>query len=95
MVIGLFLMVLGGRFARLAFEITTTLIVGTVLIVWFFSTSTPVFSPTWVVWLGIYVCYGIALGVGFGASRWPKIGVIIVGLSLGAFIGVIFGLLVV
>jgi hypothetical protein len=33
---GLFLMVCGGRFARLAFEITTTCIVGTILIVYLF-----------------------------------------------------------
>jgi hypothetical protein len=34
--LGLFLMIFGGRFARLAFEITTTCIVGTILVVYLF-----------------------------------------------------------
>lgn len=47
----------------------------------------PNFVPSWTVPVVGFVCLGMGLGMGYGAAKWPKIGVMIMGFSIGSLIG--------
>ena len=47
----------------------------------------PSWAPVWTVPVVGIVCLGMGLGMGYGAAKWPKIGVVIMGLSLGSLLG--------
>ena len=47
----------------------------------------PNFSPSWTVPVVGVVCLGMGIGMGYGAAKWPKIGVLIMGFSLGSLLG--------
>ena len=47
----------------------------------------PNFFPTWTVAIVFPVTLGMGLGLGYGASRWPKIGIVVMGLSMGCLLG--------
>jgi hypothetical protein len=50
----------------------------------------PPFTPEWTVWLACYFSFGMGAGLGTGAIRWPKYGV----LTLGAVIGYVLGVMI-
>ena len=52
-----------------------------------FTIVLPPMIPQWTVLVVGFVCLGMGLGMGYGALRWPKIGLVIMGLSLGALFG--------
>ena len=49
----------------------------------------PNFAPSWTVPVVFTVCLGMGVGMGYGASKWPTIGVVIMGFSLGSLLGFI------
>ena len=89
------LLVFGGRHPKIAFEVQTTVIVGTVLILSLYELYLPIFVPEWTVWLGIYVCYGMGTGLGLGAARWPRLGIVVIGVTIGALLGKFIDLVVI
>jgi len=50
----------------------------------------PNFLPSWSVYWTCYMCFGMGLGLAIGTSRWPRVGVIVIGLTIGAIIGRFF-----
>ena len=48
----------------------------------------PNFAPVWTVAIVGIVCLCMGLGMGYGAAKWPKIGVMIMGFCLGSLIGI-------
>ena len=47
----------------------------------------PESSPVWTVSFTIIIGFFVGGGLGFGASYWPRLGVLIIGLSIGALLG--------
>ena len=87
MVCGLFLLGAGPRTPHVAMFIIVTALVGTCLTVGMFTFVLPEFMPGWTVWIIGGVNYGIAGGLGIGAMRWPKFGVVLCALILGFGLG--------
>ena len=85
----------GGRFPKLALEVLTTIIVGVVLIQLLYGYLLPNFLPSWSVYWACYLCFGMGLGLTIGTSRWPRVGVIVIGLTIGAIIGRFFNVVLI
>jgi hypothetical protein len=49
----------------------------------------PSWSPIWTVWVSLCVTLGIGAGIGYGAQRWSRIGVLFIGGWVGAFVGML------
>lgn len=85
--IGGYLAFAGGRFTGMTLFIFSTLAVGLAQLFFLFMYVIPHFSPTWTVALVGIVCLSQGVGLGYGAAKWPKIGVAIMGFSLGSLVG--------
>ena len=87
LLIGGYLAFAAGQFPGVTLLLFTTLAVCLAqlfaLYIWVF----PTFFPTWTVLIVFTVTLGMGLGLGYGASKWPKIGIVIMGLSMGCLIG--------
>ena len=66
-VIGIWLLIMGGRNPTVSLMILTTAIVGTVLVVWIYE-KVWTFVPEWTVFLAIYFAFGMGAGLGLGAT---------------------------
>ena len=89
MIIGAYLCFVGGRFSGTTLFIFSTLAVALLQLFTLFLFVLPNFSPIWTVYIVGIVCLGMGIGMGYGASKWPNIGIMIMGLSLGSLIGFI------
>jgi len=85
--IGGYLAFAGGRFPGVTIAIFSTLTVFLAQLFAIFVFVLPNFSPSWTVPVVGFVCLGMGLGMGYGAAKWPKIGVVIMGTSLGCLLG--------
>ena len=85
--IGGYLCFVGGRFPGTTLFIFSTLAVSLIELFMLFIFVLPNFSPIWTVPIVGIVCLGMGLGMGYGAAKWPKIGVMIMGFSLGSLLG--------
>jgi hypothetical protein len=85
--IGGYLAFVGGRFPGVTIAIFSTLTVFLAQLFAIFLFVLPNFSPSWTVPVVGFVCLGMGLGMGYGAAKWPKIGVVIMGTSLGCLLG--------
>ena len=85
--IGGYLCFVGGRFPGTTLFIFSTLAVSLIELFMLFIFVLPNFSPVWTVPIVGIVCLGMGLGMGYGAAKWPKIGVMIMGFSLGSLLG--------
>ena len=52
-----------------------------------FAAVYPKNSPFWVVWLTMFVAVGMGSGIGYAASRWSRIGVLLIGAWIGGLAG--------
>ena len=55
----------------------------------------PITAPEWTVWLVFYFSVGLGAGLGAGAVKWPKVGVISLGGSLGYSLGKLLDILII
>ena len=85
--IGGYLCFAGGRFPGTTLFIFSTLAVGLIELFMLFIFVMPHFAPIWTVPIAGTVCLCMGLGMGYGAAKWPKIGVMIMGFSLGSLLG--------
>lgn len=52
-------------------------------------------APEWTVWISIFVTFGFGIGVGWIAAENIRFGILVIGVILGSFLGiVVFNLLV-
>lgn len=86
-VLGLFLMLFGGRYYRSTMFIAAELAVAGVIMVLLFAAILPSGAPEWSVWLALLMSLGIGAGFGFAARKWSRIGVLFIGACVGAFMG--------
>lgn len=87
LLVGGYLCFVGGRFPGTTLFIFSTLAVSLIQLFFLFLFVLPNFSPIWTVPIVGIVCLGMGLGLGYGAAKWPKIGVMIMGFSLGSLLG--------
>merc|ERR1712210_248193 len=85
--IGGYLCFVGGQFPSVTLLLFTTLAVSIAQIFAIYILVLPSFMPTWSVPIIYFVNLGMGLGLGYGASKWPKIGIVIMGLSMGSLLG--------
>ena len=85
--IGGYLIIFGGQFPGVTLAIFSTLSVALIQLFAIFVAVMPSWSPVWTVPVVGVVCLGMGLGMGYGAAKWPRIGVVIMGLSLGSLLG--------
>lgn len=85
--IGGYLCFVGGQFPSVTLLLFTTLAVSIAQIFAIYILVLPSFMPTWSVPIIYFVNLGMGLGLGYGASKWPKIGMVVMGLSMGSLLG--------
>lgn len=89
MVIGLFLMIAGGKNYEATTFIAATISVSFLFLVLIFILAMPADSPEWSVWLLMFVCFWIGAGAGAAAKKHIKAGVFFIGMTLGVFGGIV------
>lgn len=85
--IGGYLSFVAGKFPGVTLLLFTTLAVSLAQLFALYMFVLPSFAPTWSVLIVFPVTLGMGLGLGYGASKWPKIGIVIMGLSMGSLLG--------
>ena len=85
--IGGYLAFAAGQFPGVTLLLFTTLAVCLAQLFALYIFVFPTFFPTWTVLVVFFVTLGMGLGLGYGASKWPKIGIVIMGISMGCLIG--------
>ena len=83
--LGIYMLLAGGRFPSLGFVIYTTIVFGITLTFWIFNYALPAYFPTWTVFGVLYICCGLGCGLGFGCAKWPRMGVTFLSFTLGVF----------
>lgn len=91
---GVCLLALGGRNPTIALFVLNMALVGTILLFVIYS-MLPAYTPTWSVWLVLYLTYCNGAALGFGATMSPRIGVTVCGSIFGFFVGLIIDLTVI
>lgn len=92
---GSFLLAQGQRFYKATVAVATMLLVGFASLLAVYVLIMPAGSPEWTVWISIFVTFGFGLGVGWIAAESIRFGILIIGVLLGSFLGiVVFNLLV-
>ena len=87
LLIGGYLCFFGGKHPGVTLFIFSTLAVGLIELFMLYLFVLPNFVPVWTVPIVGSVCLGMGLGMGYGAAKWPKIGVMIMGFCLGSLLG--------
>jgi len=85
--IGAYFAFVAGQFPGVTLLIFTTLAVSLAQLFALYMFVLPSFIPTWTVLIVFSVTLGMGAGLGFGALKWPKIGIVVMGLSIGALLG--------
>jgi Domain of unknown function (DUF4203) len=87
-ILGLCLLIFGGRFPTTALFMMTIILVGTILMFAIYSFLPP-YTPHWSVFLVMFFAYGNGAALGIGATMSPRIGVTVCGAAFGYFFGLI------
>mmetsp|Transcript_82562 Transcript_82562/g.114100 ORF Transcript_82562/g.114100 Transcript_82562/m.114100 type:complete len:223 (-) Transcript_82562:324-992(-) len=85
--LGAFLLVAGGRNPRASMFFIATVTITCALTTTLWVYVLPSTSPVWVVSITILIGLFMGAGLGFGAAYWPRIGILTIGLMLGALLG--------
>ena len=85
--IGGYLAFVGGKFTATTLFIFSSLAIFIAGMLSLFVLVMPAIMPQWTVLIAGFVCLGMGLGMGYGAAKWHKIGLVIMGLSMGALFG--------
>ena len=87
-IIGGYFVGAGGRFPTTSFLLFTTLVVANFLLFGLYMFLLPSeYMPMWTVYIFTPVCYCMGAGLGYGAAKWPKIGITVIGFTIGAMFG--------
>ena len=89
LLIGGYLAFAGGKFTAVTLFIFSTLAITMSLLFSIYLFLMPSYTPAFTVPIVFIVCLGMGLGMGYGAAKWPKIGVVIMGFALGSMLGLI------
>lgn len=85
--IGGYLLFVAGNFPTITLALFTTLAISLAQLFAVYIFVLPGFIPTWSVLIVYFVTLGSGAGLGYGAYKWPKIGTVVMGASIGALIG--------
>ncbi len=85
----------GGMVPNVTIFFLNTIISAAVTMVLLYVCLLPYKSPEWTVWLASYFAFGMGAGLGVGAIRWPKFGVLSLGATIGYIIGMLFDLVII
>lgn len=92
---GLFLIILGGRFHKQTTFLFGQLSVAAFVMIIMFVAVYPKHSPMWVCWLTLFGSLIIGSAAGYGAQRYARAGVLLIGAWIGGILGgVVYGLVV-
>ena len=86
-IIGGYLIGAGGRFPKVTLALFTTLSACLSSLFVLFAVVFPANSPIWSVLIVGVVTFCMGAGLGYGAAKWPRIGIVVMGLSLGSLLG--------
>ena len=89
LIIGSYLCFLAGQFPNLTLFLFTTMAVSLAQLFSLYLFVLPNFSPSWTVPIVYIPALGMGLGLGYGAAKWPKIGIVVMGLSMGSLLGLL------
>ena len=87
LLLGGYLSFAAGQFPGVTLLIFTTLAVSLAQLFALYLFVFPSFFPVWTVPIVFGVTLGMGAGLGYGASKWPKIGIVVMGLSMGSLLG--------
>mmetsp|Transcript_37908 Transcript_37908/g.46177 ORF Transcript_37908/g.46177 Transcript_37908/m.46177 type:complete len:253 (-) Transcript_37908:214-972(-) len=87
--IGGYLCFVSGQFPGVTLLLFTTLAVSMAQLFALYIFVFPGFFPTWTIAVVFPVTLGMGIGLGYGASKWPRIGMVVMGLSMGSLLGFI------
>ena len=85
----------GGMFPGLTLFLLTTLIFGFAQLTFLYEFLLPTQTPEWTVWLSCYLTFGLGAGLGIGAMKWTKVGVISIGATIGFVLGKLIDLVII
>ena len=85
--IGAYLAFVGARYTSTTMFLFSTIAVFTAMMFAVFVLLLPPLMPQWSVLIVGFVALGMGFGMGYGAAKWLRIGLVIMGLSLGAVFG--------
>jgi hypothetical protein len=89
--LGIFFLLVGGKYPTTSFLLFTTLAVGNFLLFGIFMVLLPSsYMPEWTVYVFAPVCYVMGAGLGYGAAKWPKIGIAVIAFTIGGTIAQFF-----
>jgi len=84
-IMGLFFLGQGGRFPTTSFLLFTTLAVGNFLLFGTYIYLLPsTYMPMWSVYIFAPVCFAMGGGLGYGAAKWPRIGITVISFTIGS-----------
>jgi hypothetical protein len=89
-ILGVFLMIFGGRYFKTTIILSTAFVLGTAVLLVLYVFIMPAATPEWTVWLSLFVIYGIGGGIGLIVSYFARFGVLFVGAFMGTVVGLIF-----
>lgn len=88
MILGGYFIGTGGRFPTTTFLLFTTISVANFLLFGLYMFILPSqYLPMWTVYIFGPMCYCMGAGLGYGAAKWPKVGITVIGFTIGALFG--------
>lgn len=87
LLIGFGMVGFGGMIPRVSLFLLNMLITGTFFMIMIYEQMEGTLIPEWTVWLTSYLSYGLGAGIGAGAIRWPKVGILPIGMTIGFVFG--------
>ena len=85
--LGVYLFAAGGRNPEATLAIFATVFPALALMWTLYIWVLPNQTPSWTVWIVGIVCFGLGSGMGYASGRWPIVGIVLLGLSLGTVFG--------
>jgi hypothetical protein len=87
---GIFLIHLGGKYYLTSIFVINSFGMMCLIMITLFAIVMPDSTPQFMVWACVIMSAVIGLGLGVGAYKWPKFGIVSIGLFAGSIIGVVF-----
>mmetsp|Transcript_29415 Transcript_29415/g.21274 ORF Transcript_29415/g.21274 Transcript_29415/m.21274 type:complete len:223 (-) Transcript_29415:213-881(-) len=87
MLIGVSLVIYGGRYPKTTIFTIITLAVMMALLLLLWIYCLPESAPEWLVWISLVNCFFLGLGIGIAGAYWPRFGVEVLGAIIGLAVG--------